>query len=78
MNYLLKQAHQQGQAAQTALCTKAKAGWRLKLKRWRQLRRERHALRYLSDATLKDIGLSREQVQSEASKPFWNDKNWCR
>jgi len=35
--------------------------------RWRQ----RQALMRLDDHLLKDIGLSRADVEAEASKPFW-------
>ena len=35
------------------------------------LNRERSVLRSLDDAMLKDIGLSRADVEAEASKPFW-------
>lgn len=52
--------------------------WRTKFSRWRQLRRERYALRYLSDDMLKDIGLSREDVQRESRRPFWDDRGWRR
>ncbi|GAB2790771.1 hypothetical protein GCM10027040_16160 [Halomonas shantousis] len=42
------------------------------IQRWRQLRRERLQLWSLSDATLKDIGLSRADVTREARRPFWD------
>ncbi len=35
------------------------------------LGRERRGLQSLDDATLKDIGLSRADVEGELSKPFW-------
>lgn len=38
---------------------------------WADRRRQRHALRQLSDAMLKDIGLTRADVEGEAAKPFW-------
>jgi uncharacterized protein YjiS (DUF1127 family) len=41
------------------------------LLRWEDRRRQRRALHYLSDAMLKDIGLSRADVENEAAKPFW-------
>lgn len=37
-----------------------------------QIYRERRALRALSDATLKDIGLSRADVERESGRPFWD------
>ncbi len=38
---------------------------------WSQRTRQRRALRWLDDRLLDDIGLTREQVRHEASKPFW-------
>jgi len=35
------------------------------------LDRERRVLHSLDDAMLKDIGLSRADVEAEMSKPFW-------
>ena len=35
--------------------------------------RQRRALRGLSDTMLRDIGLSRADVEREASKPLWRD-----
>jgi len=35
------------------------------------LDRERRVLQSLDDAMLKDIGLSRADVEAEMSKPFW-------
>lgn len=34
-------------------------------------RKQRHALMHLDDHQLKDIGLSRSQVEQEVTKPFW-------
>jgi uncharacterized protein YjiS (DUF1127 family) len=34
-------------------------------------RRGRHALAAMSEAQLKDIGITRLQAELEASKPFW-------
>ncbi len=52
--------------------------WREKFYRWRQLRRERHALSQLSDDMLKDIGISRDAVRREVRRPFWDDHGWRR
>lgn len=41
------------------------------LLRWRQRRRQRHALRELDDRLLRDVGLSRDQARTECRKPFW-------
>lgn len=38
---------------------------------WAERARQRRALRHLDDRLLDDIGLTREQAQKEASKPFW-------
>ncbi|WP_167331756.1 DUF1127 domain-containing protein [Azospirillum lipoferum] len=34
-------------------------------------RKQRYALMHLDDHQLKDIGLSRSQVEQEVTKPFW-------
>lgn len=41
------------------------------LYRWQSRYTERRQLRQLSDHLLKDIGLSRADVEREASKPVW-------
>jgi uncharacterized protein YjiS (DUF1127 family) len=38
---------------------------------WREIRRQRRALLGLSDAMLKDIGISRADACREGLKPFW-------
>ena len=38
---------------------------------WLERSRERQHLAMLSDHMLKDIGLTRVDVEAEASKPFW-------
>lgn len=43
----------------------------LLLEAWVERRRQRRALLELSDALLKDIGVSRADALREASKPFW-------
>ncbi len=43
----------------------------LKLAEYRALRRSRKALLYLSDAMLRDIGITREQAVQQGSLPFW-------
>ncbi|EIK53857.1 hypothetical protein YO5_12182 [Stutzerimonas stutzeri TS44] len=47
-------------------------GWR-QLRRWRELARQRRQLATLSDATLKDIGYSRADIEREVTRPFWDD-----
>lgn len=38
---------------------------------WVERSRERRHLAMLSDHMLRDIGLTREEVEAEAAKPFW-------
>jgi uncharacterized protein YjiS (DUF1127 family) len=38
---------------------------------WLERRRERRLLHQVSDHLLKDIGVSRADVEREAQKPFW-------
>jgi len=38
---------------------------------WYHRHKERAQLSYLDDRLLKDVGLSRDQVSAEVSKPFW-------
>jgi len=38
---------------------------------WQDRANQRHLLRSLSDAALKDIRVSRLDAEREASKPFW-------
>lgn len=44
-----------------------------RVRRWRQLARERQLLASLSDAALKDLGLNRSEVFNETQRPFWDD-----
>ncbi|MGG7648418.1 DUF1127 domain-containing protein [Pseudomonas sp. ES4] len=44
-----------------------------KFNRWYELHREREMLAGMSDEALKDIGLSRADVEHEAVRPFWDD-----
>ena len=39
--------------------------------KWLQRRRERRHLEMLDDHMLKDIGVTRADVEREVSKPFW-------
>ena len=41
--------------------------------RWQVLRYERRLVATLSDAALKDIGLSRADALQEIERPFWDD-----
>ncbi len=38
---------------------------------WRSRALERHALRSLDDRMLRDVGLSRADLERELQKPFW-------
>ena len=38
---------------------------------WQRRSRSRHELEGLSDATLRDIGISRCDAHREVTKPFW-------
>jgi len=42
-----------------------------KVLHWMEVKKQRKHLARLDDRMLKDIGLSRGQVQVEISKPFW-------
>lgn len=44
-----------------------------RLDRWHALYRQRRQLAALSDDMLKDIGLSRADIETEATRPFWDD-----
>jgi len=39
--------------------------------KWQDRANQRHLLRGMPDHMLKDIGLTRADVDGEASKPFW-------
>lgn len=50
--------------------------WKRALKqvlRWHELARQRRLLAAMSDEALKDIGLSRADIQDEVDHPFWID-----
>ena len=38
---------------------------------WQERASQRHHMAGLDDHVLKDIGLSRADIESEATKPFW-------
>jgi len=44
-----------------------------RMKRWHELAQQRRQLAMLSDAGLKDLGLSRADIMEESERPFWND-----
>lgn len=43
------------------------------LRRWSALSRQRRQLAALSDDALKDIGLSRADIETEINRPFWDE-----
>tara|TARA_R100001143_G_scaffold8036_1_gene10333 strand:- start:1589 stop:1756 length:168 start_codon:yes stop_codon:yes gene_type:complete len=43
------------------------------LSRWHALYRQRQQLAALSDEMLKDIGLSRADIETETTRPFWDE-----
>ncbi len=45
----------------------------LQVKRWHQLAAQRRLLASMPDATLKDLGLSRSDIEQEVERPFWDD-----
>ncbi|WP_313303805.1 DUF1127 domain-containing protein [Stutzerimonas balearica] len=49
--------------------------WRLlaRLRRWHRLARQRRQLAALDEHALKDLGLSRADIEAEISRPFWDD-----
>lgn len=42
-------------------------------RRWCELHRQRQLLSGLGDSALKDLGLSRADIQRESERPFWDD-----
>ena len=44
-----------------------------RLMRWHELSQERALLRQISDAALKDLGLSRADIEIESHRAFWDD-----
>jgi len=44
------------------------------LAHWHRLAAQRRRLASLSEATLKDIGLTRVDVEQEFNRPFWDDQ----
>lgn len=42
------------------------------LLRWDRIARERRSLRELDDRALRDLGLTRADIEREASRPFWD------
>jgi uncharacterized protein YjiS (DUF1127 family) len=50
------------------------AGWLRRIAgEWRARIRERHELATLDERDMRDLGLSRWQVERELAKPFWRE-----
>ena len=50
----------------------AAAAWLIEVVlRWQDRANQRHLLRSMPDAALKDMGISRSDAEREAGKPFW-------
>ncbi|MDD0841610.1 DUF1127 domain-containing protein [Pseudomonas sp. Gutcm_11s] len=47
--------------------------WWMRLRRWRELARQRRQLAMLDESALKDMGLTRGDVMQECERPFWDD-----
>ncbi|RMV74657.1 hypothetical protein ALP05_01525 [Pseudomonas caricapapayae] len=47
--------------------------WTRRMRRWLELHRQRRYLAQMSDAALKDMGLSRADILEETERPFWDD-----
>lgn len=64
--------------ASNSSCTQGKSvrclpnPWK-RIARWYELTRQRHQLEQMSDAGLKDLGLSRADIYKEIERPFWDD-----
>ncbi|EGH96924.1 Uncharacterized protein AC500_0852 [Pseudomonas amygdali pv. lachrymans] len=43
------------------------------VQRWLELHRQWRLLAQMSDGALKDLGLSRADIQQEVERPFWDD-----
>lgn len=58
----------------TSFRTQGMSSWERMVRRigeWQRRSRSRHELEGLSDATLRDIGVTRCDVHREIHKPFW-------
>ncbi|UII73169.1 DUF1127 domain-containing protein [Pseudomonas sp. HN11] len=62
-----------GQRGFVLMAKRPFAGLFHKITRWQTLHEERHMLATLSDDALKDIGISRGDVEHESHLHFWQD-----
>jgi uncharacterized protein YjiS (DUF1127 family) len=56
----------------TSLAALFRIYWQ-RVSRWHALYRQRQQLAALSDEMLKDLGLSRVDIEVEANRPFWDE-----
>jgi len=59
-----------GSVSAAAVVTRVR-GWLIALARMHERSCQRRTLRDLDDHLLRDIGVTREQAEGEARKPFW-------
>jgi uncharacterized protein YjiS (DUF1127 family) len=59
-----------GSVSATAVVTRVR-GWLIALARMHERSCQRRTLRDLDEHLLRDIGVTREQAEGEARKPFW-------
>ncbi|MBE8591271.1 DUF1127 domain-containing protein [Pseudomonas sp. MAFF 301449] len=62
-----------GQKGYVLMVKRPFAGLFQRVARWQTLRHERQMLASMSDDALKDIGLSRADVEQETHRHFWED-----
>lgn len=56
-----------------------RSSWLARIQTWLDVRRTRIDLSRLTDQQLDDIGLDRDEVQAEISRPIWDvPQNWRR
>jgi uncharacterized protein YjiS (DUF1127 family) len=63
-----------GTTTMTSFRTHRLSRWgqiKLSIAEWQRRSRSRHELENLSDATLRDIGITRCEAHREMQKPFW-------
>jgi len=58
--------------AQSAVVLLLQRGWK-QVKRWHEVAEQRRLLASMPDAALKDLGLSRADVEQEVQRSFWDD-----
>lgn len=58
--------------AHSAVVVLLRRAWK-QVKRWHQVAEQRRLLASMPDATLKDLGLSRADVEHEVQRSFWDD-----